>query len=280
MAQARQRLAAALAAAGKEPAALESRLLIEGATGLTPLALITLAERPLGRGAAKLLQQYAARRLDSEPVSRILGRSGFYGLDLRIEPDVLDPRADTETLVSAALAILESKNCANPRILDLGAGSGAILCALLDGRRDAFGVGVDISWAACSLARQNLAHCGLCERSSVIRGDWTQPLGGAFDLIVSNPPYIAQAEIATLEREVAAFDPILALDGGADGLDPYRLIARELKRLLRSGGAAVFEIGWRQADGVADIFETAGFSGANILKDSGGRDRVVTIEAS
>ncbi len=268
-----------MAAAGKEPAALESRLLVEGATGLTPLALITLADQKLGQGAAILLQQYAARRLASEPINRILGRSGFYGLDLRVEPDVLDPRADTETLVNAALAILDSKNLVRPRILDLGTGSGAILCALLAERSDAYGVGVDLSRSACALARHNLAHCGLGNRSGVICGDWTQSLGGAFDLIVSNPPYLARAEIATLEREVVGFDPLLALDGGEDGLAPYRLIARDLKRILRSGGGAAFEIGWRQGADVVNILETAGFSEASIRRDGGGRDRVVAVRA-
>jgi len=279
LAQARKKLAAALAAAGKEPATLESRHLLEEATGLTPLVLSTHAERRLGLGAATLLQQFAARRLAGEPLSRILGRSGFYGLDLRVDPEVLDPRADTETLVNAALAILEAKNIVRPRILDLGTGSGAILCALLSCRDDAFGVGVDISPVACAATHHNLTLCGLSQRSGVICGDWTEALQGHFDLIVSNPPYIARREIAALEPEVAAFDPILALDGGEDGLVPYRRIAPNLKRLLRQGGAACFEIGWRQASDVTFILEAEGFSQAKIFPDGGRRDRVVAIQA-
>ena len=279
LAQARTKLAAALAAASKEPAALESRHLMQEATGLTPLLLLTDAERHLGHGAAILLQQFAARRLAGEPVSRILGRSSFYGLDICVKPEVLDPRNDTETLVDAALAILEAKSIDGPRILDLGTGSGAILCALLHCRDDAFGVGADISPFACALTRHNLALCGLSNRSGVICGDWTEALQGQFDLIVSNPPYIAHCEIAALEPEVVTFDPMLALDGGEDGLVPYRRIASNLKRLLRRGGAACFEIGWRQAADVNHILEAEGFSGAKTFTDGGQRDRVVAIEA-
>jgi release factor glutamine methyltransferase len=252
---------------------------MEEATGSNPLGLMAGADRNLGQDAAGRLEKYAARRLGGEPVSRILGRSGFYGLDLHIGPDVLDPRADTETLVNIALAKLNSKELANPHILDLGTGSGAILSALLDAREDAFGVGVDISATACARARQNLAHCGFSDRSSVICGDWTRALRGQFDLIVSNPPYISQSELAALDREVIAFDPILALDGGTDGLDPYRWIAPELNRLLRPGGAACLEIGWRQAADVTQILKDAGFREARISTDCGGRDRVVAVDA-
>jgi release factor glutamine methyltransferase len=281
LAQARQKLMAAFAAAGKEAAGLESRLCLQAATGLTPLALATCGnESLLDQASAALLRDYASRRVAGEPISRILGQSGFYGLNLRVAPDVLDPRADTETLVNAALALLDSMKVTRPRILDLGVGSGAILCALLDARPDAFGLGVDISPAACALTRQNLVHCGLSERSAVVRCDWTDSLTGRFDLIVSNPPYISQAEIAALETEVIAFDPILALDGGVDGLDPYRRIAADLSRLLRPGGAACFEIGWRQGSDVTGILRAAGFDEARIFKDNGCRDRVVMIETS
>ena len=281
MAQARQKLAAAFTAAGKEAAGLEARLFLQAATGLTPLALAICADGSLlDQPSAALLRDYAARRVAGEPVSRILGRSGFYGLNLHVAPDVLDPRADTETLVNAALALLDATKAPQPRILDLGVGSGAILCALLDARSDAFGVGVDLSPAACALTRQNLAHCGLSERSAVVRGDWTDSLGGRFDLIVSNPPYISHSEIAALEPEVIAFDPLLALDGGVDGLDPYRRIASDLSRLLRPGGAACFEIGWRQGAEVTAILRVAGFDQARIFRDNGQRDRVVAVEIS
>ena len=281
MAQARQKLAAAFSAAGKEPAGLESRIFLQAATGLTPLELATCADKSfLDQTSAARLRDYASRRVAGEPVSRILGQSGFYGLNLRVAPDVLDPRADTETLVNAALALLDAGKVTQPRILDLGVGSGAILCALLDARPDAFGLGVDISPAACALTLRNLAHCGLSERSAVARGDWTNALDGRFDLIVSNPPYISHSEIAGLEPEVIAFDPILALDGGVDGLDPYRRIASDLSRLLRPGGGACFEIGWRQGSDVTGILRAAGFDETRIIKDNGNRDRVLTMVMS
>ena len=278
--QARIKLAAVFSAAGKEPAALEARLLMEEATGLSALGLVTHADRQLDRTAAMVLQNYASRRVAGEPVSRILGRSGFFGLDLLVDPDVLDPRADTETLVNTALGLLERKKLRKPRILDLGVGSGAILCALLDARADAFGVGVDISEAACDLTLRNLARCGLTGRSGVVRGDWTSSLNGGFDLVVSNPPYLAHTEIPELEPEVRSFDPILALDGGVDGLGPYRRIAPDLERLMRSGGIACFEIGWRQGADVTAILAAEGFNDVEIARDAAGRDRVVAVQAS
>jgi release factor glutamine methyltransferase len=281
LAQARRRLTAALSSAGKEPSALESRLLLEAATGLTSLALVNCADRHLGESPARLLGEFAARRLSSEPVTRIIGKSGFYGLDLYVGPDVLDPRADTEILVNAALAQLELLKISCPRILDLGTGSGAILCALLAARPDAVGVGVDISWSACALAHKNLAHCGFSRRSEVICGDWSHSLRtGCFDLIVSNPPYISHDEIISLDHEVSGHDPMLALDGGLDGLDAYRGIAGELKRLLRGAGAACLEFGWTQACDVAGILAEAGYPDVQILQDNGGRDRVANVLSS
>ena len=265
-----------MAAAGKQPADLESRFLIEAATGFSSLALVTEPERPLGEGAA-ILAAFAQRRLAHEPVSRILGRSGFYGLDLRVAPNVLDPRADTEILVDAALGALRASGVVNPLILDLGTGSGAILCALLQERPDAFGLGVDFSPAACALASENLARCGFSARSGVIRGDWFAAIGRPVDLVVSNPPYITQDELLALDPEVAAFDPVLALDGGVDGLAPYRLIAPSLANLLRPKGAACFEIGWRQAPDVVRILSHPGFAAPEVRQDSAGHDRVVSV---
>jgi release factor glutamine methyltransferase len=151
------------------------------------------------------------------------------------------------------------------------------LCAILDLLPDAFGLGVDLSPAACKVARANLDRNGLGKRSTVICGDWTEALAGHFDLIVSNPPYVGLDEKAALAPEVADQDPDLALFGGADGLDCYRQIARHLGPLLASGGGAFFEIGWRQADSVIDILGAEGFANAQITKDAGGRDRVVGV---
>lgn len=277
LALARGKLATALAAAGKEPSALEARLLLEATTGLTSLSLATGADQPLGQDAAERLSALASRRLAGEPVSRIIGKSGFFGLDLLVAPEVLDPRADTETLVTAALSLLGSKCADQPRILDLGVGSGAILCALLVALPDAIGIGVDISPAACALAHINLHRSGLDERSLVIRGDWTESLQGRFDLIVSNPPYISAAEILTLDDEVLGFDPLLALDGGIDGLAAYRRIANALPRLLQPGGFALFEIGWRQAFDVTTILSATGLGPTKTFRDHRHNERVIAL---
>nr|WP_264580577.1 peptide chain release factor N(5)-glutamine methyltransferase [Rhodoblastus acidophilus] len=270
-------MSAALSAAGKEPADLEARILLGAATGLDALALLTRDAEPLGAAAGRL-RGFAARRLAGEPVNRITGSTNFFGLDLLVAPNVLDPRADTEILVETALKLLAKTGATNPRIVDLGVGSGAILCALLDARPDAFGVGVDLSPDACAATQANLARLGLGGRGQVIRGDWTAALSGPFDLVVSNPPYISHAEIAGLDCEVRNHDPLLALDGGPDGLAPYRLLAVELRRLLRPGGVACVEIGWRQASDVSALLRAAGWDAISCRRDHGGRDRVVAME--
>ncbi|MCW2275712.1 peptide chain release factor N(5)-glutamine methyltransferase [Rhodoblastus acidophilus] len=275
---ARRRLARALATAGKEPADLEARILLETATGLAALALLTRGDETLG-AAAETLEKFAARRLAGEPVNRITGTTNFFGLDLTVAPNVLDPRADTEILVETALELMARKGFQNPRILDLGVGSGAILCALLDSRPDAFGIGVDLSPHACAATQANLARCGLTSRGTVIRGDWTAALSGRFDLIVSNPPYIRHAEIAELDPEVRDHDPRLALDGGPDGLAPYRLLSVELARLLRPGGVACLEIGWLQGAEVSALFRAKSLAQVSCRRDHGGRDRVIAIES-
>jgi release factor glutamine methyltransferase len=276
LAQARERLAALLAEARKEPAAFEARLLLEGACGLDSLQLLTRAGECLGAQAAGRLNLFLGRRLGGEPVNRILGRSGFYGLDLIVTPDVLDPRNDTETLVDAALGL---RLAPAATILDLGTGSGAILCALLRALPEAWGLGLDRSLVACRLARINLARCGLDRRSSVLCGNWADGLAGRFDLVVSNPPYIAEGERSDLAVEVAGHDPELALFAGADGLDGYRAIASCLGRLLKPEGRAVFEIGSRQGQSAAAVFEAARFCVEAVVKDGGGRDRALIIAA-
>jgi release factor glutamine methyltransferase len=244
---------------------------------LSSLDLLTRADGPLGEENAARLQAFLERRLQDEPISRILGRSGFYGLKLTVTPEVLDPRADTENLVDAALTFLREKQVSRPRILDLGTGSGAILCAVLRSAPDAYGLGVDLSPAACAVARKNLERCGLAGRSSIICGDWADAIGASFDLVVSNPPYIGLEEAAALEPEVARYDPPLALFAGADGLDCYRRLARDIARLLKPGGGAFFEIGWRQAQAVGQVFAETGYRNVRIFKDHSGRDRIAAV---
>lgn len=212
-------------------------------------------------------------------MSRILGARGFWTLDLMVAPDVLDPRGDTETLVEATLALI-AERAAPLAILDLGAGSGAILCALLSELPNARGVAVDLSEAACAATRANLARCGLSDRAGILRGRWGDALAASvFDIIVSNPPYVRAGDLATLDPEVRLHDPALALDGGADGLDCYRDIAADLRRLLAPGGLVALEVGFDQAASVAALLRAQGLEIAGVARDAGGHERVVTARA-
>ena len=217
---------------------------------------------------------WLARRLEREPVARILGRRGFWSLSLAIGPDVLDPRPETEGLVGAVLDALGGRREDPLRILDLGTGSGAILCALLHELPGAMGVGVDRSLAACRVARANFARLGLAARAAVVCGDWSDALGGSFDAVVSNPPYVRSGAIAGLDRDVRAYDPLPALDGGEDGLEAYRAIAPSLASFVRTGGVAAFECGGDQGESVAALVR-ASLAGVRVYRDLCGLDRVV-----
>ncbi len=279
-AEALARVAAALTESGVETqeAQDDARALLRAAARLSQLDLALSPETSLTTNEAERLWNYAARRAAREPVSRILGARGFWTLDLTVAPDVLDPRADTETLVETALDLIEDHN-APLAVLDLGAGSGAILCALLSELPQASGVAVDLSAAACAATRENLARCGLSQRAQVLRGRWGTPLASRFDVIVSNPPYVRAGDIATLDPEVRLHDPRLALDGGADGLDCYREIVGDLRRLLAPGGLVAFEVGFDQAASVAALLQAENLEIAGFARDAGGRDRVVAARA-
>ena len=190
---------------------------------------------------------------------------------------MLDPRAETETIVEAALSILSDRREDQLRILDLGVGSGALLCALLTEFGVARGIGVDSSADAAEVARGNLKACGLSSRSKIYVGDWTRGLDGPFDLIVSNPPYIPAADLPGLPPEVRDFDPWLALDGGSDGLAAYRRILPESSRLLASDGWLFVEVGATQAADVTAIANQHSFPGVTLYRDLAGLDRVLAI---
>jgi release factor glutamine methyltransferase len=267
-------LSAAFAEAGIDNPALDARLLLSAATGLKREDLIARPDRALEPDALTRLRPLAARRLDREPVSRILRRREFWGLPLRLTPDVLDPRPETETLVEAALAAFAPRRRDTLRVLDLGAGSGAILCALLSEWPNAFGVGVDVSSEAATVAKDNLAALGLAARSSVVVGHWDDSLTGRFDVVVSNPPYIASAEIDALEPEVRRHDPRRALDGGLEGLDAYRALAVSLGRIIAPRGAFFLEIGAAQGEPVLSLLAGAGLGDLALVRDLAGHDRV------
>jgi release factor glutamine methyltransferase len=261
---------------GIDDSASDARVLLCAADGIKSAELIRAPERPLSDIAIARLAPMAGRRAAGEPVSRILSQREFWGLRLAISPDVLDPRADTETLVEAVVKELAHKRNARLRVLDLGAGSGAILCALLREFGAAVGMAVDLSAAAAAQSRANLVACGFAERSSVMVGSWGSAVGGTFDVVVSNPPYIASHQIGALQREVQDHDPHLALDGGLDGLYAYRALAPQLAGLLAKDGRFFLEFGAGQADSVTAILAAHVLARLTTYADLAGLDRVVS----
>ncbi len=273
--EARDALAKAIRALGLEAPEREAALLVVKAAGLRAIDLIGAPEAPLGQAAARV-EAFAARRLAGEPLSRILGRREFWGLEFQVTPDVLDPRADTETIVEATLKEMATRRGEPLRILDLGVGAGAILGALLTEFMNARGVGVDLSPAAAAIAESNLRALGLAARVEIRVGAWGEGLKGPFDLIVSNPPYIATSEIAGLEREVRDHDPRLALDGGVDGLDAYRVLAPQIARLLAPDeGRFALEFGQGQGPRLREILARSGLRATASQNDLSGVERVI-----
>ncbi|MCA1378130.1 MULTISPECIES: peptide chain release factor N(5)-glutamine methyltransferase [unclassified Bradyrhizobium] len=258
---ARRALAAQLRSARLDEAELDARILISAALGLDLTSLVTQAARLLTAAEASRLTQHAQRRIAGEPVSRILGTREFWGLPFRLSEATLVPRPDTETVVELALEILRERQASHPpRIADIGTGSGAILLALLHEIPDAFGVGTDLSQNALMTARDNAAALGLADRAAFVACSYAAALGGPFDLIVSNPPYIPSAEIPKLSVEVREHDPHLALDGGNDGYDAYRALIPQASERLAPGGALVVEAGQGQAQNIETLMRAAALS--------------------
>ncbi|WP_298278899.1 peptide chain release factor N(5)-glutamine methyltransferase [uncultured Bradyrhizobium sp.] len=276
---ARRTLAARLKAAGNDAAELDARLLTGAATGLDLTGMVTGAKRLLTPDESTCLDDFARRRLAGEPVARIVGVKEFWGLPLHLSAATLVPRPDTETVVERALELLRADNAAERalRIADLGTGSGAILLALLSELPNAHGFATDISGEALRTANRNAAELGLADRTTWIECDYGSGLTGAFDLIVSNPPYITTADIAGLDIEVREHDPRAALDGGADGLDAYRALISQSAGLLTPHGFLVVEIGQGQADDVEALMTASGLSPTGPPKaDLGGVPRAVS----
>jgi len=272
--QAWQTAKARLEAAGLAGPVIDARLLVEAAAEATRADIVGDPYRALTAEQETALEGYLARRERREPVSHILGRKGFWKIMLNVTPDVLTPRPDTETVVEYVLR--DFPETAAWSVLDLGVGSGAILLSILAERPAARGLGVDVSEEALAVARDNAANLGLAGRTALLRGDWTEGLGEAtFDLVVSNPPYIAAAVLETLEPEVRDHEPRLALEGGPDGLSHYRRLAPEILRVLKPGGRFAVEIGYDQKVAVEALFEDAGAVGVQTIRDLGDRDRVV-----
>lgn len=248
---------------------LDAELLMAHALGVTHQAmLLKHFDDPEPTGFATLLD----RRLNHEPVAYITGARGFWTIDLAVGPGVLVPRADSETLIEAAIAHFPDR-ARSLRILDLGTGPGTLLLAALSEWPHSTGIGIDASPLALDYARRNAAALGLADRAALQPGDWFDGVDASFDLILCNPPYIGSDE--PLGREVRDHEPGAALFAGPDGLDDYRRIVPALPAHLTPGGIAILEIGWQQADAVSSLVRDAGLTPA-VLPDLGGRDRVVT----
>jgi len=286
---------------GFDSAALDAKLLTGHALGLGTLELATRENEPVDGAAASLVAELLQRRMTGESVARIIGEREFYGLGFTLNAATLEPRPETELLVDMVLGMLP----AGGRLLDLGTGTGCIPIAVLANQPDAQAVAVDLSALALDAAQGNAERHGVAARLELRRGDWfgalkepppsipphkgeggegtgsvgpraLAPVAGEFDLIVSNPPYIASAVVETLAPEVKDFDPRLALDGGPDGLAPYRVIAAEAGSWLRPGGWVLVEIGHDQGAAVSALFLEAGFEDVSVHRDLNALDRVVS----
>jgi release factor glutamine methyltransferase len=276
---ARRALARMFAAAGLDTSALDARVLVGHALGLDHAELVATAERTLELEERRRIADVASRRLAREPVSRIIGMKEFWGLPLHVNPAVLVPRPETETVVTAALAALDRDGGrARPlRVADLGTGSGALLLALLSELPSAFAIGTDLSSAALALARNNARQLGLAARAVFVACDFAAALAGPFDLVVANPPYVSSTQLAQLAPEVRDHDPLLALDGGPDGLRAYRALAADAPRLIGAGGHMVIEVGAGQADAVASLFTQAQPLDVTAAADLAGMPRALHI---
>lgn len=248
----------------------DARHLLAHALGVASDRLILMAPDPMPEAAEAALPPLIARRIAREPVSRILGQRQFWGRIFTVTPDVLDPRPDTETLIATAL-----DGPAPARLLDLGTGSGAIAVTLMAEWPGAQGLATDISPAALAVAGRNAQAHGVADRLDLVLSDWFAAVTGPFDLILSNPPYIATDEMPGLAPEVSLHDPAIALSPGGDGLTPYRIIAAQAGAHLTATGRVIVEIGWRQGADVMAIFRAAGWQRLRLIPDMEGRDRVL-----
>jgi release factor glutamine methyltransferase len=272
----RQSLVQLFLAAGLDSPSADARILVGHALGLDHTGLAAAGNRSVSAKEREVIAALAQRRLTREPVARIIGIKEFWSLPLAINSSTLVPRPETETIVEVALAAVDAigGRTRPVRIADIGTGSGALLLALLSELPNAHGVGTDISVEALTTARANAQRLGIT-RAAFAAGDMTSLLVGPFDLIVSNPPYIAATEFDTLDPEVRAFDPRSALDGGLDGLDYYRVLSLSVPPLLTFGGALVVEIGAGQGDAVTRLFSAAGLAVALPHPDLNGLPRAV-----
>jgi len=260
-------------AAGMDTADMDARLLVAFAAGMAPMDLFLREDDPLPQDIRSAAEELASARLSGVPTHRILGEREFFGLTFRLNSATLEPRPDTETLVEAVLARTQPNDAFT--FADLGTGTGAIAISLLVNRQNARGVAVDLSGPALECAYDNAQHHGVGDRVLFAQSDYAAAVGGDLDWIISNPPYIATPVIQSLDESVRKHDPVLALDGGQDGLDAYRTIANQARGALRPGGSIGLEIGFDQAESVSHLLAGSGYKDIEITMDLSGNPRVV-----
>lgn len=265
---------AAFTAAFFPDAAFDARVLVAGILGIETGDLVLRGDEVVGQDDIAKVEEGIRRRLVHEPVHRILGAREFYGLNLKMSRDTLEPRPDTEILVDTILSHISDKT-APLSFIDLGTGTGAICLSLLSQLPNSAGQATDISSDAVATAQSNASSLGLADRFHAFVSDWFADVQGQFDFIVSNPPYIATSIVAGLDEGVRGYDPLIALDGGHDGLHAYREIATHVANHLLPGGFVAVEIGFDQHDSVKRLFDAAGFLLVDAAKDLGGQDRVL-----
>ncbi len=265
------------AEAGLPTPELDARFLLQDILHLSSADLLD-GDRVFSAEELAYVEDCIARRIAGEPVSRIAGFREFYGRSFFLSPATLDPRPDTETLIEAVLEWVKRTPREHPlRILDLGTGTGCILLTLLHEIPGSTGTGIDFSPEACVTAQRNAVNQNLSDRAMILCSNWTDSLSGRFDIIVSNPPYIPSQTIPTLSPEVQNHDPILALDGGDDGLGPYKILLPRLRKFLEPGGVVFFEVGIGQAGDIARLVRDSDATLSRTHADLGGVERVLEI---
>lgn len=262
-----------LEAVGIDTASLDARLLLLDGLSIPHSVIVAEPQLQLSKQECQALEMLVLRRLEREPISRIFGIREFWGRNFTLTPDVLDPRADTETLIDAVL--VEMGDRSDCRVLDIGTGSGCIAVTLMAERVNWSGVATDISDQALNVARTNARSYGVTDRLQFIPTSWADGLDGQFDLICSNPPYIVSGDISGLQPEVRNYDPAKALDGGSDGLEAYRILANVIGGLLADDGRFVVEIGSGQASSVRSILEAEKLLVSGQKRDLSGHVRVL-----
>ena len=275
MTTAAQAMAAAtgrLREAGVDDPARDARILLAHAAKIDTSRVTLIAPEDISSETSERYENMIRLREARVPVSHLIGEREFYGRRFKVSRDVLDPRPDTETLIEAALAEPFAT------VLDIGTGSGCILVTLLAERESSVGVGTDLSEAACLQAAANAVFKGVEKRADIFQSDWFGKVRGQYDLIVSNPPYLAEEEMALVSPELRLHEPRMALTDEADGLTGYRVLAEIGQRFLEPQGRLLAEIGWQQGSEVVELFVSAGWTNPRLLQDIDGRDRVICAD--